>query len=129
MVLHILLEFPLDWNDKMTLFLIIFSTGLLCLVCAILLAVYLLRSDKFLDKPKDDKKSMTYPSYKDFEEESRLSTTKSKIVSFFGRIKRLFSHHADGDNSEFRELDSIKSLEDELSAPLKDEIPPTENDS
>jgi hypothetical protein len=82
-----LFELSLDWNEKMTFFLILFSAGLLCITCAILLAIYLLRSDRFLDLPKEESAELSYPY---LEEESRLSKLKSKIIGFFKRTKNDF---------------------------------------
>ena len=104
-----MLDFPLDWNEKVTFFLILFSAGLLCVLCALLLAVYLLKSDRFVDKPKEEA-PLTYPSFDEFEEESRLSRLKSKIASFFGGIKRRFKRSKE--EPEFLESESLKTTED-----------------
>ena len=116
-----LLDFPLDWNEKMTLFLILMSTGVLCMVCAILMAVYLLKSDRFLNKSKkEEEKALSYPSFEELEEESRLSKTKSKIRAFFGRIKGVFKRSKE--DSEFLEMESIKTT-DEFPHELSEEEP------
>ena len=97
----------LDWTDEFTLSLILFAAGLLCIVCAIFLAIYLLKSDRFSSKPKKESELPLYPSLKEIEGESRLSKLKSRIGSFFGRIKQAFKRSED--ESEFYEEESSKS--------------------
>jgi len=79
-----LLDLPLDWSEKMTFFLILFSAGVLCVTCAILLAIYLLRSDRLLDISNKQPVTLSYPTD---EEESRLSRLKFKINSYLSWIK------------------------------------------
>ena len=90
-----LLDFPLDAIDKMTLFLILFSAGLLCILCAILLAIYLLKSDRFTTPSQKETKITSYPAFKEYEEESRLSRLKNKIISLFRGIKGVFTRSED----------------------------------
>jgi hypothetical protein len=74
-------DFPIEWNETLTLSLILFSAGLLCIISAILLAIYLLKSDRFTTpSPKE-----TLPSPKRFKTESRFSHFKEKLRSFFKR--------------------------------------------
>ncbi|MFX1296601.1 MAG: hypothetical protein ACFFD2_17310 [Promethearchaeota archaeon] len=123
-----LLDLPLDWNEKMTLFLILFSAGVLCTVCAILLAVYLLKSDRFLSKSKkEEEKALSYPSFEELEEESRLSKTKSKIRAFFGRIKGVFKRSKD--DSKFLEIESMKVTDDSPSELSEEEPSSPDEDS
>ncbi|MHA1129862.1 MAG: hypothetical protein ACTSQI_01155 [Candidatus Helarchaeota archaeon] len=68
----------------MTFFLILFSAGVLCVTCAILLAIYLLRSDRLLDISNKQPVTLSYPTD---EEESRLSRLKFKINSYLSWIK------------------------------------------
>jgi len=71
----------MEWNDTLTLSIILFSAGLLCIISAILLAIYLLRSDRFTTpSPKE-----TLPSPKRSGTESRLSRFKKKLRSLFKR--------------------------------------------
>ncbi len=89
-----LLDFPTDWNDKLNIFLILFSAGLLCVLCAILMAFYLMKSDRFTSKSSEKSKFSKYPPlYK----ESRLSRIKFKFRSLFGAIKDFFT----GSENEF----------------------------
>ena len=115
-----LLDFPLDWNEKMTLSIILFAAGLLCLITAILLGIYLIKSDRFTSQPSKEQ----YPSYTDFEEESRLSRAKSKIGSFFGRIKGVFKRSKD--EYELPEEETLKTTPDEPAEPSEEE--PTSSD-
>ncbi|MHA1264658.1 MAG: hypothetical protein ACTSRS_05405 [Candidatus Helarchaeota archaeon] len=70
----------------MTLFIILFVAGLLCLLCAVLLAIYLLKSDRFT-APQHQGPDLS--SYEKFEgEESRLARILGKIIRFFKSIKR-----------------------------------------
>lgn len=74
-------DLSIEWNEKLTLGLILFSAGLLCIVSAILLAIYLLKSDRFMSpSPKESR-----PPLKRTETESRLSRFKKKIKSLFKR--------------------------------------------
>ncbi|MHA1649143.1 MAG: hypothetical protein ACTSYB_03025 [Candidatus Helarchaeota archaeon] len=82
----------------MTMFLILFSAGLICLVSAIFLAIYLLKSDRFLDKSKKEVSSPSYPSYDLIEEESRLARIKTKIGAAFQKIKRIFKRSKESSN-------------------------------
>jgi hypothetical protein len=97
----------LDWTDEFTLSLILFAAGLLCIVCAIFLAIYLLKSDRFSSKPKKESELPLYPSLKEIEGESRPSQLKSRISSFFGRVKRAFKRS--DDDYELYEDESSKS--------------------
>ena len=74
-------DFPMEWNETLTLGLILFSAGLLCIISAILLAIYLLKSDQFTSpSPKEAR-----PFPKKIETESRLSRFKKKLKSIFKR--------------------------------------------
>ncbi len=71
----------MEWNETLTLSIILFSAGLLCIISAILLAIYLLRSDRFTSpSPKE-----TLLSPKRIGTESRLSRFKNKLKSLFKR--------------------------------------------
>ena len=104
------MKFPLDWTEEMTLSLILFTAGLLCLIFAVLLAVYLLKSDRFTTQPKKEEKYPTYPETEGISEESRFGRFKSKIKSFFKKFKGIFSHSED-DYDYIEDIDS-KSLTD-----------------
>ncbi|NVM52341.1 MAG: hypothetical protein HWN66_01475 [Candidatus Helarchaeota archaeon] len=106
----------------MTLVLILFSAGLVCVVSAILLAIYLLRSDKFTTSPKEEAKIPPYPSFKELDEESRLSRLKSKIGSFFRSIKSVFKRSKD--EIELPEDEPLKSTAD-----IPSELPEEESNS
>ncbi|TFG04678.1 MAG: hypothetical protein EU536_04105 [Promethearchaeota archaeon] len=82
-------DIPFEWSERLTLFLILFSTGLLCVLCAVLLAIYLLKSDRFTSSTRKELHPEDYPSYADFDEESRISRFVGKIKSLFKRIKRV----------------------------------------
>lgn len=111
----ILLDLPLTWDEKMTLILILFSAGLLCMVCAILLAIYLLKSDRFTNKPKPEKETVAFPSYEALEEESRLSRLKSKIGRFFRREEKIFNRSEE--KLEIPKDESPKTAEDIIYTP------------
>ncbi len=89
------LDAPADWNDKMTLFLILFSAGLICILCAILLAIYLLKGDKSPGIPQKERKLPSNLSFEDFEEESRLSRLIHVIGSSFKKLIRVFKRSED----------------------------------
>ena len=74
-------DFSIEWNETLTLSLILFSAGLLCIISAILIAIYLLKSDRFMTS--SPKKAL--PSPKRFKTESRLSRFKKKLSSLFKR--------------------------------------------
>jgi len=74
-------DFPIEWNETLTLSLILFSTGLLCIISAILLAIYLLKSDRFTST--SPQKAQPFP--KRIGTESRLSRFKKKLKSLFKR--------------------------------------------
>lgn len=98
MIIINIFQFSLDWNEKMTMFLILFSAGLICLVSAIFLAIYLLKSDRFLDKSKKEILPPSYPSFNLIEEESRLARIKTKIGAAFQKIKRFFKRSKGSSN-------------------------------
>jgi hypothetical protein len=93
-------DIPIDWNDKMTLFLILFAAGLICVLCAVLLAVYLLKSDRFTSRKQ---KEPHFKSYKGFDEESRLSRLAGKLSALFRKIKRVIKRS----KPEFDDLDLV----------------------
>ncbi len=122
----ILLDLPLTWDEKMTIILILFSAGLLCMVCAILLAIYLLKSDRFTNKSKPEKESLSFPSYEALEEESRLSRLKSKIGRLFRRNERTFKRS--NEELEIPKDESSKTAENVIYIPPEEDSEPTDND-
>jgi hypothetical protein len=78
-----LFNFSIDWNETLTLSLILFSVGLLCIISAILLAIYLLKSDRFTTPSL--KEPLT--SLKKREEASHLSRLKNRLKSLVRRKK------------------------------------------
>lgn len=108
------LDFSIEWNETLTLSLILFSAGLLCIISAILLAIYLLKSDRFMTP--SPKEALSPP--KRFKTESRLSRFKKKLRSLFKR----------GELEIDLALDDLKLKEpsEPPPEPFKDEQSPSE---
>jgi len=119
-----LLDFPIDWSDKLNLFLVLFSAGLLCVLCAILMAFYLLKSDMFTSKPEVKSTIRKYPA---FYKEPRLSRLKNKVKSFFGAIKGVFKRSANKfDDYSYEDL---KEPPETLTTPPEEESESMKEDS
>lgn len=117
---HLLLNFlnlALGWNETLTLSLILFSAGLICIIGAIFLAIYLLKSDRFT-KPSENK---PLSSSKEFKEASRSLLLKNKIQSFFKRKRSPLKSSKDYDLG-------IKShdITESLPEPAKDDLESSE---
>ena len=96
------------------------------MVCAILLAIYLLKSDRFTNKSKPEKESLSLPSYEALEEESRLSRLKSKIGRLFRRKERTFKRS--NEELELPKDESSKTAENVIFIPPEEDSEPTDND-
>lgn len=119
-----LLDLPLDWNEKLNFFLILFSAGLLCLLCAILLAYYLIKSDRFASTTKIKSKFSRHPSsYR----ESRLSRIKNEVRSFFSAFMGIFKRSKvkfdDYSYEDFKQTPETPPEEESVPPP---ETPPEE---
>ena len=122
--LVILLDLPIDWSDKLNLFLVLFSAGLLCVLCALLMAFYLLKSDRFTSKPEDKSKIRKYPA---FYKEPRLSRLKNKVKSFFGAIKGIFKRPAN--KFDDYSYEDFKEPPETPTTPPEEEAETTKKDS
>ena len=117
---HFLLNFlnlALVWDETLTLSLILFSTGLICVITAILLAIYLLKSDRFTT-PSEKGPLLSHQKLK---KASHLLRLKKKMQSVFKRKKSPLK------SSEDYDLDiKSKDLTESLPEPAKDDLDSSE---